>query len=111
MESTKTAGASISFDGVSEKVTQVGQIVNQAAFQKIINDIASKPAKERQSFAESALTLEALSAKGVSLPKGGALGFKLPADGKPSPQRKVVKIEIIIPDVGIIKMRAPVQNK
>ena len=111
MESTKSAGASISFDGVSEKVIQVGQIVNQASFQKIINDIAAKPAKERQSFAGSVLTLESLSGKGITLPKGGALGFRLPADGKPSPQRKVVKIEIIIPDVGIIVMRAPIQGK
>jgi hypothetical protein len=111
MESTKTTGTNVSLDGVSEKVTQVGQIVNQAAFQKIINDIASKPAKERQSFAESVLSLEALGKQGISIPKGGGVGFRLPPDGKPSPQRKVVRIEVIIPDVGIVVMRAPVQSK
>jgi len=101
----------INFKAASKKIILVDEILKDPEFQKTISKLATKSESEIEKFAESELTLEAFSDKGIEIPKGIRIVFKPASANKTAMQKKRIMISLMIPGVGTLSFRSALKDK
>lgn len=112
--SSKGTSEVVNFNAASRKITALDQLLKNQAFQKTISQLAAKSKSDREKFASSELTPEALAKKGIEAPKGTKIVFK-PATassvGPAGPQKKKIVVNLVIPEVGTVSFRSVLNDK
>lgn len=92
--------------GVINTASILGDIVKTPEFQKVIDEILATSADKRVEFAEKNLDRDGMVKRGIK-PQGTRIYFK-PIDktkAKAGTLNKVMRLELLIPNVGIIALR------
>lgn len=108
----KEASESINFNALGKRISAIDEVFKNQEFQKLINQLASKSSSsDIESFVNSELEPEALTKRGIEVPKGTKIVFKPSKEGAAASQKKKLVVSLTIPEVGTIAFRSGLKDK